>query len=212
MVKKLFWQNPYQAELQTTVELVNGNDITVAETIFYAFSGAQESDEGTIGGKKVIKAEKQGMDIVYTMEDDHGLRPGDAVTMTIDWERRYKLMRGHLSAELILELINRALPGIEKIGAHISAQKARIDFRWHENISWVFSDVLQKAQALVDANYPITSAFSDEANQRRYWEIQGFARVACGGTHIKNTGEIGTLTLKRENRGKGQERVVILFN
>ena len=67
----------------------------------------------------------------------------------------------------------------------------------------------QQAQALVDADHPIVSAFSDEASQRRYWEIDGFARVSCGGTHLKRTGEVGGLTLKRKNIGKGKERVEI---
>jgi Ser-tRNA(Ala) deacylase AlaX len=53
------------------------------------------------------------------------------------------------------------------------------------------------------------SAFSDEAAERRYWEIAGFAQVACGGTHLKSTGEVGKLALKRKNVGKGKERIEI---
>lgn len=68
MAKKIFWQNPYLTELQTTVQTVNGNQITVKETIFYAFSGGQESDYGTIGGRKVLEARKDGKEIYYTLE------------------------------------------------------------------------------------------------------------------------------------------------
>ena len=53
------------------------------------------------------------------------------------------------------------------------------------------------------------SAFSDEENQRRCWGIEGFARVACGGTHLKKTGEVGEIDLKRKNVGKGKERIEI---
>ena len=56
---------------------------------------------------------------------------------------------------------------------------------------------------------PCPLTFSDEANQGRYWEIEGFARVPCGGTHLKRTGEIGPVTLKRVNIGKGKERIEI---
>ena len=60
MVNKLFWTDPYQRDLDTTVTSVNGNVITVKDTIFYAFSGGQESDEGTFNGKQVVSAAKDG--------------------------------------------------------------------------------------------------------------------------------------------------------
>ena len=43
----------------------------------------------------------------------------------------------------------------------------------------------------------------------RYWEIEGFARVPCGGTHLKRTGEVGNIALKRKNIGKGKERIEV---
>jgi Ser-tRNA(Ala) deacylase AlaX len=209
MTQKLFWQDPYRTQLDTTITRVNDQDVTVEQTIFYAFSGGQESDTGTIGGHPVVLARKDGLDIVYTLEPGHGLAASDPVTMTIDWERRYRLMRLHFAAELILELTYRALPGIPKIGAHIGQDKSRIDFDWSENISGIFPALQEQAHALISADHPIVSAFSDEANQRRYWEIEGFARVACGGTHLRRTGEVGQITLKRKNVGKGKERIEI---
>ncbi len=208
-VEKTFWSDPYQSRQETRVAGGSGNEVTLAATIFYAFSGGQESDAGTIGGKRVLDARKEGHDIVYTLEDGHGLRAGDAITVEIDWARRYKLMRLHLAAEIILELAYQNLPAIEKIGAHIAEDKARIDFAWTENIAKLFPMMGEKANALVTADHPIISAFSDEANQRRYWEIDGFARVPCGGTHLKRTGEIGPVALKRVNIGKGKERIEI---
>ena len=208
-VVKLFWQDPYQSRLETRIASVSGNEVTLAETIFYALSGGQESDAGTIGGRPVLQARKDGREIFYTLEDEHGLHSADAVTIEIDWVRRYRLMRLHLAAEIILELAYQNLPGIGKIGAHIAEDKARIDFAWAENISKLFPMMQEKAGALIAADHPIVSAFSDEANQRRYWQIEGFARVPCGGTHLKRTGEIGAITLKRVNIGKGKERIEI---
>lgn len=209
MVAKLFWQDPYRTSLDTRIAAVEGDAVRLEETIFYAFSGGQESDAGRIGGRTVLEAHKDGRDIVYRLEPDHGFKPGDSVTVEIDGARRQKLMRLHLAAEIILELAYQSLPGIQKVGAHIAEDKARIDFEWPENISKLFPMMQGKAGALVAADHEIISAFSDEANQRRYWEIDGFARVACGGTHLKRTGEIGALTLKRVNIGKGKERIEI---
>lgn len=209
MTTKLFWQDPYRSSLATRIAAVEGDQVRLEENIFYAFSGGQESDAGTVGGRKVLEARKDGGDILYRLEPDHDLKPGDAVRVEIDRARRLKLMRLHLAAEIILELACQNLPGIQKIGAHIAEDKARIDFEWPENISKLFPMMQEKAGALIAADHPIVSAFSDEENQRRYWEIAGFARVPCGGTHLKRTGEIGALALRRVNIGKGKERIEI---
>nr|NJM02420.1 alanyl-tRNA editing protein [Desulfobacula sp.] len=209
MVKKLFWEDPYAHALDTVVDAVEGHLVFLRETIFYALSGGQESDSGTIGGYPVLEAKKTGLDIAYTLPEGHGLRPGDPVRIKIDGDRRYRLMRLHFAAELILELAYRHLNPIEKIGAHISSEKARIDFFWPEPISSHFPGLTAKANDIISQNLPIISAFSDEALEKRYWEIPGFARVSCGGTHLKTTGEIGPITLKRKNIGKGKERIEV---
>ncbi len=212
-VHKVFWEDPYQTELDTTVTAAVGDRITVRDTIAYAYSGGQESDAGTIGGYEILKAEKEeaSQEIWYTLPDTHRLQAGDAVHMTIDWRRRYRLMRLHFAAELVLECMYQYFGHPEKIGAHISEEKARVDFFWDGNISAVFPELEVKLADLIRQNAPIVSAFSDEALQRRYWEIEGFARVPCGGTHIKRTGEVGRLALKRKNIGGGKERIEIML-
>ena len=209
MTKKLFWEDPYLSTLETVVESVLGNSITLRETIFYAFSGGQESDTGTIGGYPVLEARTAALGIQYILPREHLLKPGNNVRIEIDWDRRYRLMRLHFAAELILELVYRELGQIAKIGAHIAPDKARIDFQWPQNLSALFPKLIYKAQALIDQEKQIISAYSDESDQRRYWEIPGFASVPCGGTHLKRTGEVGQIVLKRKNIGKGKERIEV---
>jgi len=208
MVKKIFWQNPYLTELDATVKTIDGNIITLHETIFYAFSGGQESDHGTIGGYPVLEARKEKKEIFYTLENPN-LKIGDPVKVIIDWERRYKLMRLHFAAEVVLELVCEQFPEVIKIGAHIAQDKSRIDFAWDKNITPFIESLQQSAQHIIDADQPIISAFSDEPNERRYWKINEFSQVPCGGTHIKNTKEMGSIRLKRVNPGKGKERIEI---
>ncbi|WNG32872.1 alanyl-tRNA editing protein [Archangium minus] len=209
MTRKVFWFEPYRTELETRVRDVNGDNITLEETIFYALSGGQESDHGTIGGHPVREARKSGLDILYTLEAGHGLKPGDPVAIRIDWERRYRLMRLHFAAELVLELVYQKLGSVNKIGAHIAQDKARIDFEYERNITSLLPELTSQVQEIVSSDRPIISAFSDEAAGRRYWEIEGFSRVPCGGTHLKKTGEVGAVELKRKNLGKSKERIEI---
>lgn len=209
MTQKVFWSDPYLTKLSTNVATVSGADITLSETIFFAFSGGQESDIGTINDQTVLVAQKRGLDVVYTLAEGHGLVAGQSVLVQIDWARRYQLMRLHFAAELVLELFYKNLGGVNKVGAHIAQDKARIDFEWPESISSLLPLIESDANAIISVNMEIITGFDDEQNERRYWEISGFSRVPCGGTHVKRTGEIGPIKLKRNNKGRGNERVEI---
>jgi Ser-tRNA(Ala) deacylase AlaX len=211
MTRKVFWENPYLTTHDTVIDSVQGQEVTVRSTIFYALSGGQESDSGTLAGHPVLLARKEGLELVYTLPEGHGLEPGQAVAMAIDWPRRHRLMRLHFAAELVLESAYRALPGLQKVGAHIAETKARIDLVWPENITPWLPRLAAEVQALIDADRAIISAFEDERKERRCWEIPGFARVPCGGTHLRRTGEVGRIRLKRNNIGGGKERIEIFL-
>jgi alanyl-tRNA synthetase len=208
-VDKIFWEDPYLVELQAVVTSVEGDTLTLNQTIFYAASGGQESDTGTIGGVKVLGAEKKGIEIYYTLKSPHDLKEGDGVLIRIDWTRRYCLMRLHFAAEIVLELVYQLFGRPMKIGANISEDKARLDFLWEGRISDAFPMLLKRAGKIIDADLPIRSAYSDRGDEQRYWEIDGFAKVSCGGTHLRRTGEVGRIRLKRNNIGKGKERIEI---
>ena len=209
-MEKTFWADPYQRSLQTTITAIAGPRVLCAATIAFSFSGGQESDRTTIAGLEVSTSEIDGTDIWYTLPPDHGLQVGQTVSMVIDWPRRYRLMRLHFAAELVLELITRQYPW-EKVGAHIAENKARIDFQCDQNISSIFPEILDAYTAIIAADLPIETGFSDLSTQRRYWKITGFAQVPCGGTHVRSTAEVGAITLKRARPGRGIERIEILL-
>jgi len=114
MTVKIFWETPYLSKLTTVVESVCGNQVTLYDTIFYAFSGGQESDMGTINDYPVLCATKNKSDIYYTLPENHKIRKNDTVCISIDWNRRYKLMRLHSAAEIILLLLCKKLPSLKK--------------------------------------------------------------------------------------------------
>lgn len=207
-MRKVFWDDPYKTKLTTTVASVDGNRVLLNETIAFSFSGGQESDKATINDLPILNSEIAGNLIYYFLPEGHGLQAGSEVMMKIDWDRRFKLMRLHFAAELILELVTQKL-SIEKIGAHIAESKARIDFYYNQNISTIFNDLLTEYNNIIAADLPIIKDFSDVDSQRRYWEIKGFSKVPCGGTHVKSTAEVGYVTLKRVNIGGGKERIEI---
>lgn len=207
-MRKVFWDNPYQTNLTTKVAAVLDNKILLEETIVFSFSGGQESDKGSINEQSIIDSVIEDHLIYYTLEKNHGLSSGDTVEVRIDWPRRYRLMRLHFAAELILELVTRKLH-LEKIGSHIAETKSRIDFVFDKNISSIFENILAEYNEIIRKDMPIKTGFSDIKNQRRFWEIEGFSKVSCGGTHVKSTAAVGFVTLKRKNIGNSKERIEI---
>lgn len=207
-MRKVFWENPYQQDLITEVASVEGNQLLLYETIAYSFSGGQESDKAFINDLPVLNSRMDGPLIYYTLAEGHGLSVGDKVKMVIDWPRRYRLMRLHFAAELVLEIVTQKFQ-LEKVGAHISESKARIDFIFGEHISSIFEVILEDYDRIIRADKVIQTGFSDIKTQRRYWKIDGFAEVPCGGTHVKSTGEVGFVNLKRARAGKSIERIEI---
>lgn len=210
-MRKVFWDNPYQQSIKTTISAVKNNEILLQETIAYSFSGGQESDKATINDIPILNSRMADHLIYYTLPEGHGFSVGEEITLQIDWPRRYRLMRLHFAAELILEIVTQKYQ-LEKVGAHIAENKARIDFLSVKNISSLFDEILIDYNEIIKANRVIETGYLDVENQRRYWQIDGFAKVPCGGTHVKSTAEVGYVTLKRSHPGKGIERVeIVLF-
>ena len=207
-MRKVFWDDPYQRTLTTKIAAVEGNRILLEETIAFSFSGGQESDASTINRIPVLDSVIENNLIYYFLADTSTFSPGDEVFLEIDWPRRYKLMRLHFAAELVLEIVTKKF-GIEKIGAHIAEKKARIDFIYDKNISTIFEAILADYNHIVKKDQLIKTGFSDIQGQRRFWEIDGFSKVPCGGTHVKSTAEVGFITLKRKNIGSSKERIEI---
>lgn len=206
---RLFWEDPYATSNQARVVKVDAGEVELDRSVLFAFSGGQESDSGSIGGHPVLEARVDGNRLVYTLPEGHGLRAGDEVGVAIDWERRYALMRLHFAAELVLEMVCAALPGVERIGAHIARDKARIDFTWPTSIAPRLPEIAERVRSVVASDLPIRSDWSDRASGRRFWEVEGVAKVPCGGTHLRRTGEVGAVALKRKNVGLHKERVEI---
>lgn len=226
-MRKVFWDNPYQQTLETAVSQVDGNVVVFAKTIGFSECGGQESDRITVNGIEVISSHRDKCApflIYYTFPEGHGFVPKTNVMMKIDWLRRNRLMRLHFTCELILVLMNRLFnktpEGVElkseeidtvikKRGAHIAEAGARIDFECDVNIAVYFPKLLEEYNKIIAADLPIEKGFLNEPNQIRYWRLPNIATVPCGGTHVRSTGEVGAIELKRDRANKGIERIRI---
>ena len=207
-MEKLFWGNSYLKECKAVAKKISERNVWLSETIFYAFSGGQESDSGKIAGIDVIKATAIGSDIQYTLEREPNFKIGDEVEVKIDWEKRYKIMKLHTAAHLAYFLFTEEVGEPVMIGGNISDEKARIDFAYSASISPIIPKLQHGMNELISSNLKIGTYPDNNDPEKRWWTLPDKNwKMPCGGTHVNYTGEIEEIKLKRKNLGSGKERI-----
>ncbi|NQU98465.1 alanyl-tRNA editing protein [Candidatus Woesearchaeota archaeon] len=229
MADALYLDDSYLKEFDASVKKANGKFIVLDNTGFYPNSGGQPWDEGVMKTDndefKVVFVGKFGDDISHEV-DKEGLKDGDKVHCVIDWERRYKLMRMHTSAHIVSTLIHNETGALIS-GNQLGLDKTRIDFSLEDydrekmveyikqandvikknlEVKWYF---LPREEALsIPSVVKLAGALPPAIDTLRIVEIGDFDTQADGGTHVKNTSEIGELEfLKADNKGKNNRRV-----
>src|SRR3989344_1391492 len=195
----------YKKEFDAQVTKVKeGVFITLDQTYFYPIGGGQPYDTGIItsNGKayKVIFVKKEEGEIIHEISD-LGIKEGDHIHGTIDWDRRYILMRYHTAAHILSEVISKAT------GALITGNQI---IKEAHPIHWSLLQRKEAESILGEKMTSLAKGFSEDIQEVRIVDIEGFGKEACGGTHLKNTSEVGEiLFVKAENKGKNNRRIVI---
>lgn len=235
MTDFVFRDDSYLKTLSATVTgITPDGGIVLDRTIFYATSGGQPNDTGMIeweGGSiscsSVVHPDGDKAAIVHVPATEvHGLRLGQSVNLVLDFARRYRLMRMHTALHLLSVVFPFAVTG-----GSVGEDKGRLDFD--------MPDVPQDLQALEDelnhlvaGNHDVTAEWITDAEMEQNASLiktmkvkppmgQGRVRLIrigdvdlqpCGGTHVKNTSEIGPLKLgKIEKKGAQNRRVNLHF-
>ncbi|MGB6602970.1 MAG: alanyl-tRNA editing protein [Steroidobacteraceae bacterium] len=208
------------------------NGIELDRTLFYPLGGGQAGDTGTLlreSGERVVIADTRKGEtadrVLHLPAPGSALpEPGEAVTLELDWERRYRLMRLHTALHLLSCVIVAPVTG-----GNIVPEKARLDFD-------IDLSLLDAARIERDTNALIASAVATEtrwitdaeldaqpelvktmsvqpprgAGRLRLLRIPGIDLQPCGGTHVANIAEIGAIrVLKIRSEGKRNKRVEI---
>lgn len=210
MTEKLFREDPYLFQIKAKVKSVMGPEVVLESTNFYAFSGGQESDSGTIGGINVKEAVVSGNDMVYVLERAPKFSEGDEVDVVVDKEKRLKIMKLHSAAHIIYELFKEVAGDQKLIGSNVYSKKSRLDYAREEPITDLIPKLQERINAFLREPHEIKTYPDQKDPDKWLWQCEDW-KMPCGGTHIKNTDEIGNLNVKRKNLGKGKERIEIFL-
>jgi len=210
MIEKLFYHEPYTKEVMSKVVKINNNKVILDKTIFYPQSGGEPGDKGFIENYQVIDTQKEGNEIVHILEVQPDLKIGQEVKCKIDWDRRHKLMRMHTAAHLLFNICQMLLKqDIKAIGSNIDEDKSRIDLAYEPIIT---SEIKQKIEdtcnELIKQKISVKWWWDEKKIEFRWTQIGDLPKLPCGGLHVKNLEEIGTLKIvKRESKGTGKQRL-----
>ncbi len=229
MTAKIYQFDSYKRELRCTIRSIIRNAVVLDKTIFYPTSGGQSCDTGYINGVKVNKVTLEGDDIVHYLEESHveeaeALSTNSDVICKIDWERRFANMQRHTGQHLLSAILSKDYK-INTISSHLGDGYSTIDIDWTDNLKELIPKIEERVNQAIKKYIPVyiytvktkyeLRALSlrrePKVNRNiRIVEIEGYDITPCGGTHLKNTGELWHLKIVKAERYKGMWRITFI--
>ena len=226
MTSSLAPDNPETLAFDATVDS-GGSDVVLSKTYFYPEGGGQPADRGTVGGLDVLDVRETDGEVVHTV--DGSLEADRAVECAVDPQFRRYCRRAHTASHALYGAGRRLLDDLGYGGFGIGEEKVRVDFTTSTDIDdgtllelerlvnrcvWESREVTWERLPREEALDREDVAFNTKTEEGitgetvRVVEIGGWDVAACGGTHVRNTRDIGPVTvLERSNPGEGLTRV-----
>ncbi|RZB29183.1 MAG: hypothetical protein AEth_01440 [Candidatus Argoarchaeum ethanivorans] len=211
MTEKLFRKNPYLTDVHAKVMDIKNNSVMLDKTILYPASGGQEGDLGLISDLKVIDSSVVGLSNIYhELESPPSFGVGDMVNVNLYWERRYSIMKLHSAVHIAYLLLKEIGKTGGQAGANVSSHKGRIDVFSKESIQPYLEQINEEINNIISNDLVIIVEPDKTDAEIWWWKLESYKPtwcLKCGGTHPKKTSEIGEVSVKRKNVGKGKERL-----
>jgi misacylated tRNA(Ala) deacylase len=235
MTDLLYLTDSYLANFDATVTPVDAENhgVILDRTAFYPGGGGQPADRGTLtvgGVEHVVKrAKKIGGQVVHLIEGESLPEAGKTATGQLDWDHRYKLMRTHTAMHILCGVIWRDY-GASVTGGNMEPLKGRMDFEFETMRQELVREIEERINAEVANGHEVRVAIlpREEAFQIpdlirtkinllpegitevRTVEIVGLDLQADGGTHVRNTSEVGRLRVTDyKSKGKINKRIYL---
>ncbi|EON1002054.1 alanine--tRNA ligase [Campylobacter jejuni] len=190
--------------------------VMLENTPFYATSGGQSADSGFIAKREVLDTRKFFNLNLSFVKAGEELKVGDIVHARIDTEKREQIARHHSATHLLHHALREILGShVSQAGSLVESNKLRFDFTHHKALSKeelesiekrVNEMIINSSEAILE-NMPLEEAKKSGAIALFNEKYQGNVRVLtlgeskelCGGTHVKNTAQIGSFYIVKES-------------
>lgn len=223
MTERLYYADSYLTSFYADVVSLRSVDGGIAavlsRTAFFPTSGGQPHDLGTLDGAQVIDVRDEGEIILHVVTQP----VAGHVHGAIDWPRRFDHMQQHTGQHILSQAALRAL-GVQTRSVHFGAETCTLDLDRAELTPDAAAALEDLANGIVFEDRPVSVRQVDEselpalglrrpakkAGRIRIVEVEEFDRSPCGGTHVRRTGEIGCIKIRRWERHKGGVRLEFL--
>jgi alanyl-tRNA synthetase len=220
MSDRLYYADAYCTRFAARViaRAEEGRRVYLDRSAFYPTSGGQPHDTGTLGGVAVTDVVDEGERVAHLLAAPLAQ---DEVEGVVDWGRRWDHMQQHTGQHLLSALAADG-HGWPTLSVHFGPEGSTLDLGVESIAPSLLQALEQAANAAVAANHAVRVDFedaasveglrkaSDRSGMLRVVSIEGVDRSACGGTHVRRTGEIGAIVLRRVERVRKATRVEFL--
>lgn len=224
MTDELFKDDAYVSEFEAEITSVDGDYVTLGGTAFYPGGGGQVCDTGIIGGVKVVEVKEADGEIVHKVPG-HRFSVGDRIWCSVDWDRRYDLMKGHTAEHLLFNSLHRQDPELNIVKIFISPESKYVivdrDIGWDK-----ISEAVRFANKVILENHSVRRSVMSkddpdiskirvkldriEEDEISVVEIEDVDLAACCGIHVMETEEIGAIFVSKKTSA-GKDGVEIHF-
>jgi alanyl-tRNA synthetase len=220
MTLRLYYTDSYLRDFEADIveRADGGRRIYLDRTAFYPTSGGQPFDTGTLGGIAVVDVVDEGERVAHLLAD---ALPDNRVSGVVNWDRRFDHMQQHTGQHLLSAVLHQ-LCGQATISVHFGSESSTLDLDAPAIDHPQLVEAESRANRLVAENRPVEVSFeeagsasglrkpSEREGTLRIVAIRDLDRSACGGTHVRATGEIGSILIRKAERVKKNVRLEFL--
>jgi len=217
--QRLYYTDSYLTNFEArVVEAADGGRrVYLDQTAFYPTSGGQPHDLGSLAGARITDVIDEGERIAHLLESPLASGAG-TVHGAVDWERRLDHMQQHTGQHLLSAVLEE-LYGFHTVSVHFGRDYSSLDLDVESVSAERIVEAEARANAIVAENRPVTTSFEDASQATglrkesgrtgtlRIVSIAGLDRSACGGTHVRSTGEIGAILVRKVERVRKSARL-----
>ena len=220
MTERLYYADSYLTGFDAVVidRAESGRRVYLDRTAFYPTSGGQPHDTGRLGDAEVVDVVEEGERVAHLLAEP---LTAERVAGRIDWERRFDHMQQHTGQHL-LSAVLAELYGFATVSVHFGHEASTLDVDTAALTTDQVATAELRANVIVTENRPVTVTLvdataatglrkpSDRTGVIRVVTIGDLDRSACGGTHVRATGEIGPILIRKVERVRKAVRVEFL--